>query len=291
MLQQPTPPLTAQPLPGSSLQAASDVEDVEMADAETDSSSPLPQDAPLTQDTVQTDEMKKAGIIVNTALRIAICLGCQIAIRPSLIHSHIARTHSLPVTRKFCDGLAKTYNLHKEPTRPGKPVAAIYGFTVFPGYWSCDNCGAAFQVEASIVRHKKEVPDCCSATHKKGPAQSYNAKSTRMFFCVTMPPVNQADTSADPVALIKKSYTPTPFHAMPIKVVGFRDANHFLSIEKWQEHVEGMTGEQIWGIVQEGEPELRELVRGVILDYVTEVVKNLGPAQNAIKVAIGDYNG
>lgn len=255
------------------------------------SSPPPSQDPPLTEDTVQTDEMKKAGIVVNTAMRIAICLGCRCAIRPGSIYSHVSREHSLPATRKFCEGLGAKYNLHQEPLRPGKIVDAIYGFTLFPDYWSCDNCGAAFQLESSATRHHRDSPGCHSASHTKRFAQSYNAKSNRGFFGVTIPSSPRSDPGADLVALVKKTYSPTPFHAIPIKAVGFRDANHFLSIEKWSEYVEGMTGEQIWNIVREGEPEVRELVKEIVHDYATEAVKNLSSARNSIKVAVGDYNG
>lgn len=249
------------------------------------------QDAPLTEDTIQTDEMKRAGIIVNTAMRIAVCLGCRCAIKPGSIYSHVSREHSLPVKRKFCEGLGAKYNLHQEPVRPGEIVDAIYGFALFPNYWSCNKCGAAFQLESSATRHHRDIPSCQSSSHTKRFAQSYNAKSNRGFFGVTIPSSHRSDPSADIVALIKKTYSPTPFHAVPIKAIGFRDANHFLSIEKWSEYVEGMTGEQIWNIVRESEPDVRELVKEIVHDYANEAVKNLSAARNSIRVAIGDYNG
>jgi hypothetical protein len=50
-------------------------------------------------------------------------------------------------------------------------------------------------------------------------------------------------------------------------------------------------GEGIYAIVREREPELRELVRKVVLAYAREAVADLGGADNSVKVAIGDYNG
>lgn len=267
-----------------------DITSNDTEDATHDSNSP-PREAPLTEDTVQTEEMQKAGIIVNTAMRIVICLGCRSVIQPASIYSHISRSHSLPMTRRLCEKLTSTYKLHKNPLRPGKIVNAIYGLDIFPDYMSCDNCGAAFQKDGSMTRHRRESSDCHSATHARRYAQSYASNSGRMFFGVTLPPDPRPDTHADPIALLKKSYSPTPFHAIPIKVIGFRDANHFLSIEKWLEYVEGMTGEQIWHIVRENEPDLREFVKGVVDSYAKEAVKSLGSADNSVKVAIGDYNG
>lgn len=249
------------------------------------------EDALLTEDTIQTEEMKKAGIIVNTALRLAICLGCRVAIRPGNIYNHVARVHSLPITHRFCEGLATMYNLDKEPMRPGKLINAIFGLDIFPDYFSCDNCGAAFQKDTSVVRHHREVPSCNLATHTKRPAQSYNAGSNRMFFGVTVPTPPPSDPRPDPVFLIKNSYSPTPFQAVPIQAVGFRDANHFLAIEKWADHVDGMTGEEIYHIVREREPELRELVRDVVIGYANDAVQALGNEEHSVKVAIGDYNG
>lgn len=258
-----TPPLTVQAIPSSPPLTTSDTEDVQMEDAATNivedltdspvnlsfattANSPTPPDAPLTEDTIQTEQMKAAGMIINTAMKIVICLGCHLVIRPSSIHSHFSQLHSLPVTRKFCQGLSGTYNLHKEPLRPGKIVDAIYGLEVFAGYLSCDNCGAAFKQSASAVRHHREEADCGSATHTERFAQSYSAKSRRGFFGVNIPSDSHSDAGANPVALVKKSYSPTPFHALPIRAIGFRDSNHFLAIEKWQEYLEGMTGQQIW---------------------------------------------
>ena len=250
-----------------------------------------PREAPLTEDTIQTDQMEKAGIIVNSALRIVICLGCRAVVKPAAIYGHVGRDHSLPVRRNFCQGLTATYNLHKEPTRPGKVIDAIYGLDIIPDYWSCDNCGAAFQTDASMSRHHRDVLDCRPATHTKRPAQSYFPSSNRLFFGVTLPAPPPSHFGPNPVSLIKNAYLPTPFEALPIQAIGFRDATHFLTIEKWTDHVAGMTGEGIYAIVREREPELRVLVRKVVLAYAREAVADLGGADNSVKVAIGDYNG
>lgn len=262
---------------------------VDVDEASVDSTVP-PQDAPPTSDTVQTEGMKKAGIIVNTALGIVICLGCRSVVRPLNLYTHITKGHSLPVTRTFCQSLTRDYELQKEPTRPGKIVNAIFGLDIVHDYWSCGNCGAAFQTQGSAGRHGRDNPSCLFASHTKQPAQSYFPTSGRTHFGVTIP-APPSDPSPNPVTIIKSSYNPTPFRAIPIQVVGFRDANHFLSIEKWAVYVEGMTGEQIWYICRESEPELRELVKGVVAKYAKEAVEDLGSAENSIKVAIGDFNG
>ena len=48
-----------------------------------------------------------------------------------------------------------------------------------------------------------------------------------------------------------------------------------------------MTGEAIWQISREREPELRDFVRDVIKDYADDAVKSLGSADNSFKVAMG----
>ena len=245
----------------------------------------------LTEETIQTEAMKKVGIVVNTATHVVICLGCRVAIRPTSLSSHIARVHSLPVDHSFCESLVEKYKLHKEPGRPGKVVQAIYGLDVFPDYLSCDNCGAAFLTRVSITRHHKEAPDCQYAGHMKRFAQSYNPGSGRMFFGVTVPEPSPIDLGPDPVSLIKNSFSPTSFQALPIQAIGFRDSNHFLAVENWADHVDGLTGEEIQHIVREREPELRERVRGIVLGYANDAVQALGNEQHAVKVAIGDYNG
>ena len=265
-----------------------------MTDAPTnidDTSVSVTQRVLLTEETIQTEAMKKVGIVVNTANHIVICLGCRAAIRPANLYSHIARVHSLAVDHSFCEGLIERYKLHKEPVRPGNIVEAIYGLDTFSDYFSCNNCGAAFQTRASVMRHHKEVSDCQSAGHTKRFAQSYNSGSGRMFFGVTLPEPPATDLGPDPVSLIKSSFSPTPFQAVPIQAIGFRDANHFLAVENWADHVDGMTGEDVYHIVREREPGLRERVRGIVLSYANDAVDALGNKQHSIKVAIGDYNG
>lgn len=285
----PRNPLLALPTPPPT---AADNADVEMTDELSGDSTASPQDSPLTEDTVQTDKMKDAGVIVNTALRVVICLGCRCVLRPSAIASHVSKEHSLPITRTFCEDLLKRYNLDKEPTRPGKIIDAVYGLDIFHDFWSCNGCGAAFQTEGSAVRHHRdsEVSECQSASHSKRPAQAYSAKSNRFYFGVTIPP-SSSNTGPDPISLIKSSYSLPSFKTLPIKPLSFRDSGHFLAIEKWLEYVEGMTGEAIWRISREREPELRAFLKDIIKNYADDAVKSLGSADNSVRVAMGDYNG
>lgn len=253
-----------------------------MTDESSGNSAATPQDRLLTPDMVQTDKMKDAGVIVNTALRAVTCLGCRCLLRPLTIASHVSKEHPLPGTREFCEDLVKKYALHEGPMRPGKIVGAIYGLENFPGFWSCDSCYAAFQTLPSALRHHRESSECHSASHSKPPAQSYVAKSNRLYFGTTVPQ-SPSDTGLDPISFIKSSYSPTSLAALPIKPISFRDSGHLPAIEKWLEYVDGMTGEAIWQISREREPELRDFVRDVIKDYADDALKSLSSADNSFK--------
>lgn len=246
-----------------------------------------------TPETVQTAEMKRVGLVVNTAARVVICLGCQSAIKPPTLYRHINHTHyPLTATRKFCSDLVEKHNLIQDPQRPFGVITAIFGLPLSSKHLSCDNCGAAFQTKPSILRHIREVPGCSSAGYQTRPTQSLFPQSNRQFFGVDILSDSPACDPNNQVALIKKFYSPTPFHALPITAAhSFRDANHFLRVEHWEEHVEGMTGEVIHKVVREREPQLRETVLTVVEMYARNMVKELTGTDHAIKVAIGDYNG
>lgn len=214
-------------------------------------------------------------------------------IRPSALHQHINHTHHpLIATKKFCSTLVREYELVEEPQRLHRVVTAIFGLPLFPtGYLSCDECGATFQTKASILRHRNDVSKCASASYRERCAQAFFPESNRMFFGVVVPSTSPS-SSKDPVVLIKKMYSPPDFSKVPINSAStFRDVHHFLRVENWAKHVEGMTGEAIPKAVRDREPELRENVRLIVEAYSKDMVKELLGTDHAIKIAIGDYNG
>jgi hypothetical protein len=204
-----------------------------------------PRSALLTEDTIETDQMEKAGIIVNSALRVVICLGCRAVVKPAVIYEHVGRDHSLPVQSRLLPRSHRPITFTKNPRDQARLLTRSYGLDIVPDYWSCDNCGAAFQTDASMSRHHQGKLDCIPATHTQRLAHSYFPSSNRLFFGVTLPVPPPSHFGPNPVSLIKNAYSPTPFEALPIQAIGFRDAAHFLTIEKWTDHVAGMTGEVV----------------------------------------------
>ena len=195
-------------------------------------------------------------------------------------------------TYKFCSNLAREYALIQEPLWPCHFITAIFGLPVFPKYLSCDDCSATFRVKASMLRHMKESNDCVLGSYHEHSAQAYFPGSKRMFFGVIVPNMSLTNNLNIPMMLIKKFYLPPPFHALPIaSAMTFWDANHFLRVENWEKHVEGMTGEGIQKVIREHEPELRQTVLPIVEVYMIDVVKELSGTDHAVKVAIGDYNG
>jgi len=245
-----------------------------------------------TSETIQTPEMEKVGIVVNTTAQVAICLSCKSVVKPKALHKHINYDHHpLAVTREFCSKLVQEYQLIGEPQRPQSIGLPIFGLPIFLGYISCNTCGAAFQAKPSMVRHARENPSCSKGSSQKKPVQAYFPRSNRMYFAVVPPPTTTTP-NLDPVTLIKKFYSPLPFESIPINPANnFRDANNFLRIEKWEEYVQGMTGEEIQEIIREREPELRESVRLIVKSYARDMIEKLDTTDHPVKVAIGDYNG
>ena len=246
-----------------------------------------------TPENIQTPEMERVGIIVNSAAKVIICVSCRSVVKPLTLHNHINHTHRpLTATHKFCSDLTREYNIIEDPQRQNGIKPPIFGLPLYPKFLACDACGAAFKTRGSILRHVRETGDCSSASHQECHAQAYFPGSNRMFFGVDVPSMTPAASTNISVTLIKKLYSPPPFHAIPITAAkSFRDANHFLRVEHWEQHVEGMTGEGIQKVVREREPELREVVLPIVETYAKDMVKELSSTDHAVKVAIGDYNG
>ena len=199
---------------------------------------------------------------------------------------------TLSASPEFCSGLVEDYNPAEEPQQPHGVKTAIFGLLLFSGNLSCNNCGTAFQTKTSILRHLKENPSCTSSSYQMRPTQIYFPNSQRLLFGVTVPPTPSTKHSKDLSLLIKEIYSPLPFSAIPIKpATSFHDANHFLRVEQWEHHVEGMTGTQIQAVVREREPEQRKIIKPVVEAYARCMVEELTRTDHAVKVAIGDYNG
>ena len=245
-----------------------------------------------TPETVQTQDMEKLGIIVNTTARVVVCLYCRTVVKPKALHHHINYTHRLlSATHLFCSNLTEEYNLIEEPQQQHGIKMAIFGLPIFQKYLSCDLCGTAFQTRSSMLRHIKESSNCSTASHRERDAQAFFPGSNMMFFAVVLPSTSPAPDPNDSVALIKKLFSPPKFQNIPITpATSFRDANHFLRIEHWDKYVEGLTGAQIQKIARERKPELRALVLPVVESYARSAVNGLMKTDHAIKVAIGDYN-
>ena len=66
--------------------------------------------------------------------------------------------------------------------------------------------------------------------------------------------------------------------------------NIFLRYENWLGEVEGMTGAQIFDIAWNALPKLQPMVRAVVSEYVSVLVKELEGTDPEQRLAIGDYD-
>lgn len=246
------------------------------------------------KDTVQTDEMARLGICVNTAVRVIVCLGCRVVVKPSDLDTHIARDHPVITSNPtFYQELVDAYNLQPEPlgTRPGSIVTAIYGLDILDGYSTCDNCGYACKGEKRVKEHLKTAEGCKSQSKRY--VQTFQPTSKRMYFGVTLKPMADEDEDAvDPIAYLRGKYAPAPFCDRPIESPSrTSDTHQFLAAEHWDRYVEGKTGAEIHHAVREQEPELRQEVRNCVERFNEEVVKKLNASGTVSMSAMGDYLG
>ena len=251
------------------------------------------QNAPWSEETVQTEEMSRLGICVNTAARVVVCIACASVIKPLGLSLHFSKFHpSMSLPTAFCREVTDAYDLCKDPlqSRPGRIINAIYGLKLVDGYISCNTCGYACKTEHRIKIHIGKSRDCDS--YQPRYAQAFRSKSTRMFFGVSLlhtPDVIQ--DLLDPVAYLRAKYAPLPFNQVPITCPTPRDANHFLNLENWHKQLEGKTGVEIHQVVREREPELRREVREVMERYARDAIKSLEKLDHEAKGALGDYLG
>jgi len=246
------------------------------------------------QDTVQTDEMARLGICVNTVARVIVCLECRTAVNPSDLHAHIAKNHpSISTTPTVHEGLVETFNLDPKPvgTRPGSIVTAIYGLELVRGYRSCDDCGYACKVEKRLKEHMKQDEGCRSYSERL--VQTYQPKSNRMYFGVAQDPPGDSDEDPlDPIGYLKKKYVPAPFSLLPIQSVkNPKERNPFLNMERWDEYIQGKSGADLHFLLRERVPELRQEVRVCMERFVSKGARDLADTDHESRAAVGDYIG
>jgi len=104
----------------------------------------------------------RLGLCVNMAMKVTICLECHSVIKPSDLYHHIIKTHLMPTTIPFCQGLQTKYNLHPDPhtVQLGSVIKAIFGLDLFEGYLTCDTCGYACGTKKAMQQHLKKSGNC-----------------------------------------------------------------------------------------------------------------------------------
>ena len=178
--------------------------------------------AAWSEDTVQTEEMSRLGICVNTCARVIVCLTCAYVVKPLELPAHFAKLHPpMSITPAFCQELAETYNLEEDPVRlrPGRIITAIYGLNIVRDYLSCDSCGYACRTEKRIKIHTGTSEGCDS--YQRRHAQTFRSTSKRMYFGVTLESTMEAiEDPLDPVAYLKTKFALLPFSQTPDNVSG-----------------------------------------------------------------------
>lgn len=243
--------------------------------------------------TVQTEPMSLLGICIDTVARVVVCIACGFVIKPLSLPSHFSTTHPpMTIDPNFCRQLIQTYNLHPDPTRsrPGSIITPVYGLPLFDGFISCDRCGFACLTENRMKTHIRQSQGC--KVYRPRHVQTFRPTSNQMYFGVhSQPTTNVVKDVLDPVDYLKDKFAPIPFNRIPIKTPDPCDADHFLNLEHWHNHLEGRAPAEVVEAVRVRDPELRKEVRLVVERYAKDAVKKLQKLDNEAKAAIGDYLG
>ena len=247
------------------------------------------------EETIQTEAMARLGICVNTTARVIVCIACASVVKPCELPRHLAKSHSpMSTTTAFSEELVKAHDLRADAdSRPGSIIQAIYGLDLVDGFITCDTCGYACKSDTAKATHTRQSKTCKGFRERL--VQTFRPSSKRMYFGVNLVPESADEPGATPlniVAYLNKKFSPVPFSNLEIKSPKSpRDANHFLSIEKWDLYLEGKTGAQITQLLREREPEFRAIVRTCMDRFADNVVVKLVKADHEVRAAMGDYVG
>jgi len=252
------------------------------------------QKAEWTEEMVQTAEMAKLGICINTVAKVIVCLACSSVLRPSEFSQHLSSIHKpISSTPSFFEQLVETYGLRENlSSRPGAIITAIYGLNMFPGFLTCDDCGYACRTVNRITTHLSKSRGCETFSEKRL-VQTFQPTSDRMYFGVEPHPVaDELNDPFDPFPHLKIKHAPPSFADIPItSPKSARDANNFLRSEPWLALVDGKKGRDIYDLVRERDPDLRQEVRICVERYAMTAGKALEDAGHEAGAAMADYVG
>ncbi|KDQ49260.1 hypothetical protein JAAARDRAFT_51811 [Jaapia argillacea MUCL 33604] len=210
------------------------------------------------QNTVTDDlRLNSAGLVVNTAFRVLVCLSCyeehilQTCINPTTAAKHARTQHALRhIKEDFNAYLLTAYPLLAQgPSQPMESVSAIPGIPVLGQPTSlvhfCPSCHRGYTNKSSYRCHKcTPVPftqrmGLTSLQPTLSHGQTFYHGNRVHIFPVTLPPLNPSSPSSGAFFKFKASLPAIDAPSDEIVIPeNYRELCQFISREGWLSHVE-----------------------------------------------------
>ena len=161
------------------------------------------------------------------------------------------------------------------------------------GFWSVRPVDGGCKSDKTMGQHMKASQNCkrcCSL-----PVETFRPTTKWCYFGLVSEPKHAEDptkTPLDPLTYLKKQLAPTPFSDIPIgSPKSAWEANHFLTLERWDLYIQGRTGAKIMDILREHEPEFYKDVQVCVELFAAYIILKLTKVDNEVRAAMGDYVG
>jgi hypothetical protein len=226
------------------------------------------------------------GIVINTLLRVAICVHCQQAILPSALVSHL-RSHFkyIEVPPGLADGLQASFKLTDAINWPKKAIEPVFPISIQPNpYLFCTRCNKGYSTENSLLHHQRrhrssEKGNDSNARHS-GYAQSIQFGQHRRNIQVVVDKlVKKTDKKVDYAALFTQQLPGTRTYAkLPVR--GPEDdmnLSSFYHRDGWLLHVNGYSAVDLNEAYRFSTPEDKgaDILRNLAYRYIKHGQDNI----------------
>jgi hypothetical protein len=223
------------------------------------------------------------GIVINLYFRCVICLNCERAVDTTKLVEHIRKDLPLcEVPVELPAVLETTYNLVPYSTivYTRGPIPPIFGIPLQPNPFFFCECGKGYSTIEALRPHQTRVGDreCPARSKKIRFHKGYGQRLTANRSIFEVEPIEWLIASEDhfqyPLAFSRSLPPLRNYSKMEIK--GAEDemnTSSFFYTQRWLEHLEGFTPEDIQEVNKESAPDevpFGERLREVAVEFLSQ---------------------
>ncbi|MDX6295871.1 MAG: hypothetical protein QOH50_5015 [Kribbellaceae bacterium] len=199
----------------------------------------------------ENEDSIQLNIVINTVLRVAICLECHHPILPpSNIHEHINNSHEnfYLVDHTKSESLITDYLLKDTIDYPSHPITPVFGIPLLedPHYF-CDKCHCGFHRLTGIQTHQSSNR-CDGRSYHQGYGQSIPGHNRRIIEVLIDGLKKQSDFHFDHDTWFRQGIAPSrDYSKIPVPIPENKsNLSAFFYRDGWLLHVEEYTPKDLW---------------------------------------------